>query len=71
MDQYLLLPDVNFLSNLLELCPAMFLCSMEDSVKINDPVIDSSGHVLSLGGCLRTLVECGTEPVQEEQRDIK
>ena len=56
------LPGFNLLSDLLQLSEGVVFGGPQDTLEVVDPVTNGNGHLLSLLGCLRTLVEGGMEP---------
>lgn len=58
---HLCLPDTEVLGNLSELCDRVLLCGLQDTLKVTNPLIHGSGHLLSLRGLLRTLIKGGME----------
>ena len=58
---YLCLPSVNLLSNLLQLSEGVVFSCPQHTLKVIDTVGNSHSHLLTLRGCLRTLVQSGME----------
>ena len=61
---HLLLPGVNLLGDVLQLCDAVVLGGLEDTLEVSDTLPDGFSHLVSLLRSLGTLVQGGAEPGQ-------
>ena len=59
--EYLCLPGVNLLANLLELSERVVFSGPQHTLQVIDAIGDSYCHLLTLRGCLGTLVQSGME----------
>lgn len=62
---YLGLPGLNVDSYFLQLCEAVLLSGVQNTLQISDAVAHSNSHLLSLSRRLGALVQRGPEPVDD------